>query len=192
MERRELMKMMAASMGGTIALPDSAFAKMGEPFDPAELTFFRPGQRAQVALIAEAIIPRTDTPGAIDAGVPGWIEIIVKDCLEEADQEVIIKGLSDLMNRCQEEHGKDIGQLNGEEQVRFLTKMNKETIADKRKAQKEGMQPRRTFLEQFKDLTKFCYCSSEVGATEALELVFVPGKWVASMPLKPDQKAWAM
>ena len=98
----------------------------------------------------------------------------------------------DLMNRCQEEHGKDIGQLNGEEQVRFLTKMNKETIADKRKAQKEGMQPRRTFLEQFKDLTKFCYCSSEVGATEALELVFVPGKWVASMPLKPDQKAWAM
>ena len=186
------MKMMAASLGGSIALPDSAFAKMGEPFDPAELTFFRPGQRSQAAMIAEAIIPRTDTPGAIDAGVPGWIEVIVKDCLEEADQQVIVDGLADLMRRCQKQHGKDIGQLSGEEQVKFLTKMNNETIADKRKAQKEGHTPRRTFLEQFKDLTKFCYCSSEVGATEALELVFVPGKWVADMPLKPGQKAWAM
>lgn len=192
MERRELMKMMAASLGGSIALPDSAFAKMGEPFDPAELTFFRPGQRAQVAMIAEAIIPRTDTPGAIDAGVPGWIEVIVKDCLEEGDQKVIVEGLSDLMRRCQNQHGKDIGQLSGEEQVKFLNKMNNETIAQKRKAQKEGKNPPRTFLEQFKDLTKFCYCSSELGATEALELTFVPGKWIASMPLKPGQKAWAM
>lgn len=186
------MKMMAASLGGSIALPDSAFAKMGEPFDPAELTFFRPGQRAQVAMIAEAIIPRTDTPGAIDAGVPGWIEVIVKDCLEEGDQKVIVEGLSDLMRRCQSQHGKDIGQLSREEQVKFLTKMNNETIAEKRKAQKEGKNPPRTFLEQFKDLTKFCYCSSELGATEALELTFVPGKWIASMPLKPGQKAWAM
>ncbi len=186
------MKMMAASLGGSIALPDSAFSKMGEPFDPAELTFFRPGQRAQVAMIAEAIIPRTDTPGAIDAGVPGWIEVIVKDCLEEGDQKVIVEGLSDLMRRCQNQHGKDIGQLSGEEQVKFLNKMNNETIAQKRKAQKEGKNPPRTFLEQFKDLTKFCYCSSELGATEALELTFVPGKWIASMPLKPGQKAWAM
>lgn len=192
MERRELMKMMAASLGGSIALPNSAFAKMGEPFNPAELTFFRPGQRAQAAMIAEAIIPRTDTPGAIDAGVPGWIEVIVKDCLEEEDQDVIVDGLADLMRRCQDQYGRDIGQLNGEEQVNFLTKMNNETIAEKRKAQKEGENPRRTFLEQFKDLTKFCYCSSEVGATEALELVFIPGKWVANMPLKPGQKAWAM
>ncbi len=184
--------MMAASFGGSVALPESAFAKMGEPFDPKELTFFRPGQRAQVAMIAEAIIPKTDTPGAIDAGVPGWIEVIVKDCFEVADQEVILDGLSDLMRRCQKEHGKDIGQLSGDEQVAFLNKMNQETQEEKRKAQKEGKNPRRTFLDQFKELTKFCYASSEVGASEAFEFVFVPGQWIASMPLKPDQKVWAM
>lgn len=192
MERREMLKIMAASLGGGIALPESAFAKMGEPFDPSELTFFRPSQRAQVAMIAEAIIPRTETPGAIDAGVPGWIEVIVKDCLEPEDQDIITAGISDLMRRCQKQHGKDIGQLSGTEQVAFLTKMHKETLAEKRQAQKEGKNPRRTFLEQFKELTKFCFCSSELGSTEAFEFIFVPGKWVGSMPLKPGQKAWAL
>ena len=192
MERREVLKIMAASIGGSVALPESVFAKMGEPFDPSELTFFRPGQRAQVAMIAEAIIPKTDTPGAIDAGVPGWIEVIVKDCLDPEDQQIILDGLSDLMRRCQKQHGRDIDQLSGDEQVAFLTKMNQETQTEKRNAQKAGKNPRRTFLDQFKELTKFCYASSEVGATEAFEFVFVPGQWIASKPLEPGQKVWAM
>ena len=184
--------MMAASVGATMAVPESAFARLGDPFDPSELNFFRPSQRAQVAMIAEAIIPETDTPGAIEAGVPGWIEVIVKDCYEPADQEVIINGLADLMRRCQEQHGKNISQLTGEEQVAFLNKMNNDTLAEKRAAQKAGKPQRKTFLEQFKELTKLCYVSSEVGATQSFDFMLVPGKWVASMPLEPGQKVWAM
>jgi len=192
MERREMLKAMSVSLGGTIALPESVFAKMAEPFEPNDLKFFRPRERTQVAMIAEAIIPRTETPGAIDAGVPGWIEIIVQDCLAPEDQEVILDGLGDLMRRCQKQHGKDIGQLTPEQQVAFLTMMHEDTLAEKTAARKAGLRPRRTFLEQFKELTKFCFASSEVGATEAFEFVYVPGQWIPSMPLKPDQKAWAL
>lgn len=192
MERRELLKMMAASVGATMAVPESAFARLGSPFDPSELNFFRPSQREQVAMIAEAIIPKTDTPGAIESGVPGWIEVIVKDCFEPADQQVIVDGLADLTRRCQAAHGKDISRLTGEEQVAFLNKMNNDTLAEKRAAQKAGKPQRKTFLEQFKDLTKLCYVSSEVGATQSFDFMLVPGKWVASMPLEPGQKVWAM
>ena len=165
---------------------------LAEDVTEGELNFFRPAQRAQVAMIAEAIIPKTDTPGATEAGVPAWIEVIVKDCFEEADQRIIIDGLADLAKRCQEQHGKSIDQLSGKQQVAFLNKMNHETQTEKKKrAKKEGWQ-RRTFLEQFKDLTKLCYCSSEVGATQAFEYHLIPGKWVPSMPLEPGQKAWAM
>ena len=186
------MKMIATTIGGSIALPESVYARLAEDVTEGELNFFRPAQRAQVAMIAEAIIPKTDTPGAIEAGVPAWIEVIVKDCFEEADQRIIIDGLADLAKRCQEQHGKSIDQLSGKQQVAFLNKMNHETQTEKKKrAKKEGWQ-RRTFLEQFKDLTKLCYCSSEVGATQAFEYHLIPGKWVPSMPLKPGQKAWAM
>lgn len=187
-----MLKAMSASLGATIALPESVFARVAEPFDPNDLTFFRPRERAQVAMIAEAIIPRTDSPGAIDAGVPGWIEIIVKDCLEPEDQEVIVQGLADLMRRCQSEHGKDLGELSPDQQVAFLTKTHEALLAEKREARREGKRPRRTFLEQFKELTKFCFASSEVGATEAFDFIYVPGQWIPSMPLEPDQKAWAL
>ncbi|MCH1510339.1 MAG: gluconate 2-dehydrogenase subunit 3 family protein, partial [Akkermansiaceae bacterium] len=86
MERRDLMKMIATTVGGSIALPEAVYARLGEDLNQGDLNFFRPAQRAQVAMIAEAIIPETDTPGAIEAGVPEWIEVIVKDCFEEADQ----------------------------------------------------------------------------------------------------------
>lgn len=192
MDRRDLMKMIASTVGASIAIPESAFAKLGEPFDPSELTFFRPAQKEQIAMIAEAIIPKTDTPGAIEAGVPGWIEVIVKDCYSEAEQQVLIEGLSDLMRRCQEQHKTDIGSLKPEDQVAFLTKYQADTRRERKERMKDGGWEPNVFIDQFKDLVKICYCSSEVGATQAFEYHLVPGKWVASMPLEPGQKAWAM
>jgi len=171
MERREMLKIMATSLGGSLAIPQSAFAKMGQPFDPAELTLFTKEQRRQAAMIAEAILPETDTPGAIEAGVPGWIEVIVKDCYGENDQKTITSGIDDFAQRCQ-----------------HLTKVHTESLAAQRANGKRG----RTFLQHFKELTKFCYASSEVGAQQAFDFVFVPGQWIPAMPLTPDQKVWAL
>ncbi len=180
MERRELLKIMAMTMGGSIALPQSVFAKMGEPFDPNELTFFRPAERQQVTILAEAIIPKTDTPGAIDAGVPGWIEVIVKDCYEADAQGFIKKGLASLMTACAKDTGEGFGELPADKQVAFLNAYNAKGGEEK------------GFLQQFKELTKFCYASSEVGANEAFNYMLVPGKWVPDMPLEPGMKAYAL
>lgn len=188
MERRELLKIMAMALGGSVGLPESAFARMGEAFNPADLTFFRPAQRAQVAMLAEAIIPETDTPGAIAAGVPGWIEVIVKDCLAQEDQAIITEGLAAIMRRCAKDHGKGLDKLSADEQVAFLTAYHKETLAEWQKEGRAG----KTFLQQFKDLTKFCYVNSEVGATQAFDYQPVPGKWVPDMPLVPGMKAYPM
>lgn len=192
MDRRNLLKLISATAGSTFALPPSVFAKLGGPFDPTELDFFRPAQRAQIAMIAEAIIPETDTPGAIEAGVPGWIEVLVKDCFDATDQRTIIDGLTDLTHRCQEQHGKSIDQLSAQKQVAFLTKMDEDTKREARKNLNKDEAPRGTFLILFKNLTKLCYVSSEVGATQAFDYHLVPGKWIPSMPLKPGQKAYAI
>lgn len=183
---------MAMAVGGSVALPESVFARIGEAFNPADLTFFRPAQREQVAMLAEAIIPETDTPGAIAAGVPGWIEVIVKDCLAPEDQEVITAGLAAIMRSCAERHGKGFDKLTAEEQVAFLTAYDKETKAERQKLEAAGKPQRQTFLQQFKELTKFCYVNSEIGATQAFDYQLVPGKWVPDMPLEPGMKAYSM
>ncbi len=192
MDRREILKMMAMTLGSSVAVPKSAFAKMGEAFNPADLTFFSPAQRAQVAMLAEAIIPETDTPGATEAGVPGWIEVIVKDCYYPEDQKIIREGLAAIMTRCVKDHGKSIAELRPETQVEFLTAYDKETKQKRWALEKEGKPQNETFLQQFKELTKFCYVNSEIGATKAFDYQLVPGKWVPDMPLKPGMKAYAM
>ena len=71
MDRRELLKIMALTLGGSVALPESVFAQLAEPLDPARLKFFSTAQRELVTAIAETIIPKTDTPGAAEAGGRG-------------------------------------------------------------------------------------------------------------------------
>ncbi len=191
MERRELLKIMAMTLGSSVALPQSAFARIGEAYQESDLTFFRPAQRQQVAILAEAIIPKTDTPGAIDAGVPGWIEVIVKDCLEPENQKIITDGLAAIMMRCVKDHGKSLDKLSPEEQVAFLTAYDKETKAEQKNLAK-GDKPPLTFLQQFKELTKFCYVNSEIGATQAFNFQLVPARWIPDMPLEPGMKAYSL
>ncbi len=189
MERREILKIMAVTLGSSIALPQSVFARIGEAYQESDLTFFRPAQREQVAILAEAIIPTTDTPGAIEAGVPGWIEIIVKDCLGPADQKIITDGLAAIMMRCAKDHGKCLDKLSPEQQVAFLTAYDNE---EKKALQLTKGDPKRAFLQQFKELTKFCYVNSEIGATKAFQFLPIPAQWVPDMPLEPGMKAYSI
>lgn len=191
MERRELLKIMAATLGGSVALPQSAFARIGESYQESDLTFFRPAQREQVAMLAEAIIPKTDTPGAIDAGVPGWIEVIVKDCLDPVDQKIITDGLAAIMMRCAKDHGKSLDKLSPQEQVAFLTAYDKEE-KEKQALNLTKVEPKKTFLQQFKELTKFCYVNSEIGATQVFNFLPTPAQWVPDMPLEPGMKAYSI
>jgi Gluconate 2-dehydrogenase subunit 3 len=189
MERREILKIMAVTLSGSVALPQSVFARIGEAYQDDDLTFFRPHQREQVAILAEAIIPKTDTPGAIDAGVPGWIEVIVKDCLEPEDQKIITDGLAAIMMRCAKDHGKSLDKLSPDAQVAFLTAYDKEEKKALKLAKKD---PKRAFLQQFKELTKFCYVNSEIGATQAFHFLPIPAQWVPDMPVTPGMKAYSI
>jgi len=183
MDRRELLKIMAMTLGSSIALPESVFARLAEPVDPANLKFFSSSQRTLVAAIAETIIPKTDTPGAIDAGVPGWIELLVQDCFEAADQKIIRDGLGEVERLSAAQFQKPYAQLSTAEQIELLTGMEK--------AAKQGGNSK-AFIRQFKELTKFTYVNSEVGGTQAFDFVLVPGRWDPAADLKPGQKAYTI
>ena len=60
---------------------------------------FSDAQRRIVSAVAEVIIPRTDTPGAIDAGVPHFIELMVADWLNDQERDIFFAGLKRLEYR---------------------------------------------------------------------------------------------
>ena len=183
MDRRELLKIMALTFGGSLALPESVFARLAQPLDPAALQFFSLAQRELVASIAETVIPKTDTPGATEAGVAGWIESLVQDCLEAPDQKIIVAGLAEVEKQAAGQFQKPYATLTVGEQIQLLTAMeNSAKQANDKKA----------FIRQFKELTKFTYVNSEVAGTQAFDFVLVPGRWDPAADLKPGQKAYSI
>src|SRR5262249_52705150 len=84
-DRRESLKIIGA-IGATCAFPVSAAELYGQhghatteqkPAEPDKPKALNAREFAIVSQIAERIIPATDTPGAIGAGVPEYIDQVV-------------------------------------------------------------------------------------------------------------------
>ncbi len=209
MNRREALSRVALLMGGTLSAPSlMAFGaepqlspKMGADFSLTST------QRALVAEVAEHIIPRTSTPGAKDAEVGPFIELMLKDCYRAQEQQNFLDGLADLDEKATKAHGKKFLDTTSAEQVAILKQVEKETIEMMKNANvqqvkvgdnvdKEVVDSKKIkgtpFWRLIKELTLFGYFTSEKGATQALDYVPIPGKYEGCIPLKPGQKAYAL
>lgn len=120
-------------------------------------------RRALVANAAECILPRTDTPGAIDAEVPQFIESMVVDWFNESEQRIFFQGLTTLETQAT---GDSIEAL-----ARVLDAL--ETEAENAAWYNFGNISRvwdsdAPFICQFKELVVLGFFLSEVGAKQVL------------------------
>lgn len=82
--KRDTLKIIGA-IGTTCAFPFAADELYGQHVHPApgaqadagKPKFFTAAEMSMLALLVDEIIPKTDTPGAVEAGVPGYIDLIV-------------------------------------------------------------------------------------------------------------------
>ena len=108
MNRRHLLHLVVAALG-TAALPGSPTLRAiaGEkPHAQASRAVFDAAQRQLVDLLAEMIVPATDTPGALEAGVPAFIEAMVADWYTDTERTIFVQGLAALDQASRTAHGK--------------------------------------------------------------------------------------
>src|SRR2546426_6999960 len=92
MNRREVLLMLA----GTAALPDRLLAvgrAVHQRVRAGTLRALTPQQNETAAIIAELIIPKTDTPGAREAGVPGFIDVMLADWGDDEQRQMFTAGV---------------------------------------------------------------------------------------------------
>ena len=108
MQRRTVLKLSAALLGSAAGggLARAVLAGVDAASSAGALAHFGEGRGAAVRLLAEMIIPETDTPGAAAAGVPDFIGAIVFDWYRPAERAAFMRGLDALDAFCREREGK--------------------------------------------------------------------------------------
>jgi hypothetical protein len=140
--------------------------------------FFSDGEFQLLNQVVDIILPRTSTPGAIDVNAPYFIELVVRDCMSAADQQMIRKGLLSLEHA----EGKNFLSLNADEQKRVVTDIDKNAFNDENS---------NSWFRILKKLVLIGFFTSREGMTTALNYVQVPGEYKGSIPYKKGDKAMA-
>ncbi len=201
MNRRNAITQLSLILGGTLSLPTvqamSHFEK-GNALKNGSTAFALTGeQRSLLAEVAEQIIPKTDTPGAIEAGVPAFVEMMLRDCYKEPEQQSFLEGVAQLqqqnfLSKSDAQKVDMLKQLEADTNQQMKkyqvkqTKMGDNEDKEVMKAQLKGL----PFWRLMKELTLLGYYTSEKGLNANYEYVPVPGKFEL-IKIKPGQKLYA-
>jgi hypothetical protein len=138
--------------------------------------------------VGDTIIPQTDSPGAKACAIGAFMKTIVTDCYDEQEQGIFWKGLNELEEKSNKEFGKSFVAMSSRDKHALLEKLDKES---KTHAKEDGKESKHYFT-MIKQLTVWGYFTSEVGATQALRYLPVPGFFNGCMPYTKGDKAWAL
>lgn len=169
LNRRETLGGLAALLGVSV-LPADVLAKAAKSQVrlPAPI-------HALATAYADTLIPRTDTPGAVDAGVPGLFAALLADWAAPPTRAGVLEALQKI----------DVAAGKG-------------GFAAKSAAQRKAMlapYDQANFADngyrRLRDLMLVLYYSSEPGATVELRYEHAPGAFEPSVPITAQTRAWA-
>lgn len=74
-----------------------------------------------ITALADTILPKSSTPGAVELKVPEFMAKMIDDCMKEEDQIKWLGGANKFDAEIQESAGKLFSDLNAEERLKVLT-----------------------------------------------------------------------
>jgi hypothetical protein len=135
------------------------------------------------------ILPETDTPGALAARVPEFIDAMLTGWFSEAERRLFLKGLRELDSRARLSGRAGFPSLAEAEQIRILQEMESEAFEELSAVEqthqahrKARSTPDAPFFTVLKWLTLYGYYTSEVGMERELEFEEFPGTYDGCAP----------
>jgi hypothetical protein len=169
-DRRGLLASASVLLGAEIVAPLArALAADTVPGFTASQAQFTPEQRAQVSAISDRIIPTTDTPGAIAAGVPAFIEMMLADWYSPQERDNFMNGLGVIEGHAWIQYEKSFPALTPEQQDAILALALQHGLGG-------------DFFGHCRQLVILGYYTSEIGCKQERVYVPVPGRYDGKYP----------
>lgn len=165
--RRELLKTVAAAATALPALGQHTHSTLVQVAAPYKPKVFNPENMKVVSVLVDAIIPRTDSPGASDAGVPAAIDQVLNK--DQDQRQKFLAGLELLARSSDEQLHRPLASIGGEQMAELLAPWSQDLTS-------EGGR----FFQLVKDLTIDSYYSTKEGL--AGELGWHGNTYLSSFP----------
>jgi gluconate 2-dehydrogenase gamma chain len=168
--RREAIRRAALLAG--VALSPNWLAAIERTAQAAQAQRMTSAQTAIVSAVAERILPRTDTPGATDVGVPAFIDLLYGEFMTPGEQKVLTEGLTQLDAASKAAFAASFTSLAPDRQDTVLR-----DIARAEEKQDQG------FFRLIRSATILGYFTSEQVGRNVLHYDPVPGRYDACVPI---------
>lgn len=134
----------------------------------------RDDERALISAIADGIIPRTDTPGALDVGAVGFVEVIVAEWMTEAELIEFRGGLAAIDRHAVSAHARSwpaLDMAQREAEFAFLEDTSDPALEDRRA------------YRRLRGHVLHGYLTSERVRREVLKVNLTPGHYRGDVPV---------
>lgn len=188
----------ALLIAGAMALPvssETVLAATAEPMALGASTY------ALLGAVADTIVPRTDTPGAVDVGVPALFDALIKNWASPARAQALTGALAAIDTSAMDSAGRSFIALSPAQRHDLLAAYDARALAPAATSAKgDGAEVKSLgalmnagpvadpAYAKLKELIVILYYYSEPALTQELTYEQVPGEWVPSIPLTPTTR----
>jgi len=188
--------MTASQVGFTLTEEQKIYLATAPDYIAHDVALFSKEQRFLIAEFTEIIIPETNTPGAKEAGVPKYIELMVSQWLNDEERNLFMEGLESVASISKQRYGKNTRNLTQTEMLKILESLEEDASDDPwyafaNTAGAFSDEHKSPFICQLKELTIWGFFTSEVGSKKALRYNPMPMRFKGDIPLKDEDSTWA-
>lgn len=191
-ERRVLLQQIGVLLGAA-TLPCSALQAAAEP---AARRFLDAARFQLLRAVSDTMVPRTDTAGALQAGIPQLIDTLLRNWASAATRTQLGDALQRIDATAIAQSGRRFAQLRPDARLSLLRSYDAAALQPAPQtgaplsvdAMLAGPPVRDADYARLKELVVTLYYSSKVGLTQELTYVHAPGKWQPSVPVTKDTR----
>jgi hypothetical protein len=143
-----------------------------------------PHELALTGVLAELIIPQTDTPGALAVDAHRTIDHLLAACALPPAQDAFRTGLARIDAVARAGDGKPFAALSPPRQAALLRAIDSGAAPFNADDQR--------FFRQLKGYVAFAYYTSEAGASRELAYLPVPGGFIGHLKVTSATHTWAI
>jgi len=197
MDRRNALKKTGLLAGVTMAMPGILSllqsCKKEDRINWKPL-FFKENEAQTIASLVDMILPRTDTPGALDVKVDVFIDKVIAKSYDEEGQKSFRAQLAAFNEKCEKNFGAVFNNLSEDKRIDFLKAEEKSSGKFNKGVWglAVGEQEPIGFYRSLKATAIWAYLTSEEIGEKVLSYDPIPGKFEACIPVSDVGNKWSL